>query len=184
MSYLIYFSLQQLVAVQIENLAVSSDGGRTFCRKILCRKTFCRQTFCRTDILPFKISLFSASCRFGKMSFRRKVRSSNCPFDKMFVRQSVRRQNVRSAKCLSAKCLSAKCLSAKCPGTAFRQYAAMHVVQCSLAIYRGLVFFSMFSTWPASIRKIPTRESFSPDKMSRDGCGTEPDFVVTAHLKN
>ena len=38
------------------------------------------------------------------MSFRQKVRSSNCSFDKMFVRQSVVRENVRSAKCLLAKC--------------------------------------------------------------------------------
>ena len=63
------------------------------------------------------ISLFSASCPFGKLSVRQNVRSSKCPFGKTSVRQNDRRQNVRSAKCLSAKCLSAKCLSAKCLGT-------------------------------------------------------------------
>ena len=49
--------------------------------------------FLRNESQFLKISLFSASCRFGKMSFRRKVRSSYCPFDKMSVRLSV------SAKC-------------------------------------------------------------------------------------
>jgi hypothetical protein len=65
------------------------------------------------------VSLFSASCPFGKLSVRQNVRSAKCPFGKTSVRQNVRRQNVRSAKCLSAECLSANCLSAKCPGTKF-----------------------------------------------------------------
>ena len=39
-------------------------------------------------------------------------------------------------------------------------------------------------TWPASIRNIPTRESFSPESRSRGGCGTGPDFVVIEPFKN
>ena len=90
---------------------------RHFTERQFPKRTFCRRILCRTNILSNgqyderavwvttpKITLFPASCRFGKMSFRQKVRSSKCPFVKMSVRQ-----NVRSAKCLSAKCLSAKC---------------------------------------------------------------------------
>ena len=35
-------------------------------------------------------------------------------------------------------------------------------------------------TWPASMRNIPTLESFSPDSERRGGWGTEPNFVVIA----
>ena len=45
------------------------------------------------------VSLFSASCPFGKLSVRQNARSAKCPFGKTSVRQ-----NVRSAKRPSAKC--------------------------------------------------------------------------------
>ena len=71
--------------------------------------TFLRNESQSLKFLDFRQVVVSAKCLFGKKSARYTVRSTKCPFDKMSVRLSVRRQNVRSAKCLSAKCLSAKC---------------------------------------------------------------------------
>ena len=79
--------------------------------------TFLRNESQFLKFLYFREVVVSAKCLFDEKSARHTVGSSYCPFDKMSVPLSVRRQNVRSAKCLSAKCLSAKCLSAKCPGT-------------------------------------------------------------------
>ena len=152
---------------------------RYFAERHFADKHFAERTFCPLKFLYFRQVVVSAKCLFGEKSVRQTVRSTKCSFDKvsigkMSVRQNVFRQSVFRQ-------------------SVFRQNVRVprsdSTLQCMLynvlLLYTEASYFlSMFSTWPASIRKIPTRESFSPDKMSRDGCGTEPDFVVTAHLKN